>query len=262
MLTDLTQFGLSDKESKVYLALLDLGPAGVMEITKKAGINRTTGYDVLDALIDKKLVSQSKKGAKRIFMAEKPDNFIKFLQKQQRRWTSRLEEAKKALPQLKSIYNPVGLKPKVKYYEGVEGLKTVYEDSLNSKGVIRSVTSSKDLKKVLGKYAEEYFKKRTKRGIYIRSIAPADDYAIYLKSVQDKYSREVKLVPKNKFDMSLEIYIYNDKVAFNSFKEKFAVMIESKDIADALKKVYELAWESARKYDQVEEKKIKQKKRY
>jgi len=254
------QFGLSAKEADVYLALLELGHSSVMQIAKKAGINRTTGYDILDALINKRLVSQSKKGHKTMFIAEEPENLIKFLEIQQSKWNQRVEKAKNALPQIKLIYNPVGIKPKVKYYEGIDGLKTIYEDSLSAKGMIKSLTSTEKLKETLGGYAEEYFQKRAKNKIYIRAIVPTDDYGIYLKKVQNKYLREIKLVPKDKFSMSLEIYIYNNKVAFNSFKERFAVMIESKDIAEAISKLYELAWESARKYDQKEERKIKKNK--
>jgi sugar-specific transcriptional regulator TrmB len=57
----LLQLGLSEKEAAVYLALLSLGKGTVTSITRKAGINRTTGYDILNALATKGIVSISGK---------------------------------------------------------------------------------------------------------------------------------------------------------------------------------------------------------
>ena len=38
------------------------------------------------------------------------------------------------------------------------------------------------------------------------------------------------------------IFIYDNKVMIASWREKLGIIIESHEIADALKKVYELAW--------------------
>ena len=46
----LLQAGLSEKESGVYLGILELGRGTVSQISRKANINRTTGYDILDSL--------------------------------------------------------------------------------------------------------------------------------------------------------------------------------------------------------------------
>ena len=52
----LAVFGLSAKEAKVYLALLELGPSTMTEVARVANINRTTGYPVLETLAAKGLV--------------------------------------------------------------------------------------------------------------------------------------------------------------------------------------------------------------
>lgn len=53
----LQKIGLQQKESAVYLALLELGTADVSGIAKKAGIKRPTCYLVLDDLKNRGLVS-------------------------------------------------------------------------------------------------------------------------------------------------------------------------------------------------------------
>ena len=46
----LKSLGFSEKEARVYLALLELGPSTTTEIARKSKINRTTGYDILESL--------------------------------------------------------------------------------------------------------------------------------------------------------------------------------------------------------------------
>jgi len=55
-------------------------------------------------------------------------------------------------------------------------------------------------------------------------------------------------VPANKFNIDIEIDIFDNKVIIASWKENLAIIIESQKIADAQKKIFELAWEGAGKY--------------
>ena len=64
-------------------------------------------------------------------------------------------------------------------------------------------------------------------------------------------------MPYKKFSLSPEIYIYDNKVAYIGLKEKFGVIVESQEIAEAEKRIYELAWEASKIYDVEEEKKLK-----
>ncbi|MDP2951052.1 MAG: helix-turn-helix domain-containing protein, partial [bacterium] len=78
----LTTVGLSDKQAVVYLALLELGPSTVSEVARKAGINRTTGYDILEMLVSFGLVSPLGKGKVQKYVTENPEKIIGFAKKQ------------------------------------------------------------------------------------------------------------------------------------------------------------------------------------
>ena len=54
--------------------------------------------------------------------------------------------------------------------------------------------------------------------------------------------REVAFVPADIYGFSPEINIYDNKVMIASWREKLGIIIESEEIADAMKKIYELAW--------------------
>lgn len=243
------QLGLSKKESVVYLALLELGPSFVSAIASRAKINRTTCYDILENLINLGLVSKVGQTSKKTYTAEHPETLISYLEKKGNDFQNKANEVKKFLPELKMIYNEKGKRPRIRFYEGRQGIETVYEDTLTSGETIKAYASVKNMHKALPHYFPEYYQRRAQKGIFIKAILPATKEAKERKSFDKVEARESRLVPVDKFDFSPEINIYDDKVAIMSLAEEFGVIIESKEIAEAQKKIFDLAWETAGKYD-------------
>lgn len=242
----LEYIGFSEKEILVYLALLELGKGTVTQISRKAGINRPTGYHVLASLSLKELVKVSGKEPKQEYVAESPDQIEKFLQSKIEEDQKIINEAKKIIPELKSIHN-VTDRPKVFFYEGKEGLQKVYEDTLTSNGEILAYASVEDIEPTLPHYFPEYYKRRAKKGIKIRAIFPESPEARDRAMLDKEEIRESLIVPKEKFEFHPEINIYNNKVMIASWREKLGIIIESAEIADAMKKIYELAWTEAKR---------------
>src|SRR3990167_4919547 len=241
--------GFSEKEVLVYLALLELGKGTVTQISRKAGINRPTGYHVLASLEVKELVRVSGKEPKQEYVAESPDQIEKLLVKKIESDQAFIKEARKIIPELKSIHN-VSDRPKVLFYEGREGLEKVYEDTLTSHEPIRAYASVGDMHAGLPGYFPEYYKRRAGKGIAIRAIIPNTEAGLERRNFDKKELRETALVPKDSFMFSPEINIYDNKVMIASWREKLGIIIESSEIADAMKKIYELAWERAKQMDE------------
>lgn len=244
--TILVNIGLTNKEADIYLSLLELGKGTVSNIAQKAGINRTTGYDILNSLATKGLVSTSGKEPKQEYIAESPDKIISLLQKKIKTDQEKMKKAQQLIPQLKSIHN-VSERPKVRFYEGKEGLIQIYEDTLTAQGAIRAFANINDMHKTLPDYFSSYYKRRVKKGIKIRGIVPNTEIARERVKHNKEESRETVLLPADKFYFSPEINIYNNKVMIASWREKLGIIIESAEIADAMKKIYELAWSEAKR---------------
>lgn len=242
----LIEFGLSEKEASVYLALLELGASVASEVAIKAKINRTTAYDILESLVGYGLVSHVKEKLKH-FVAESPEFLVAYLEKQSHEFKERAIEAKKLLPELKSSYNSLPRKPKIKYYDGEEGIIQMYEDSLTSKTEILSWLDTERTADFSEKYFKEYYKRRAKKGIKIKAIVKESETAKEIHDRDKAELREMLILPKELMDIRPECYIYDDKVAFMSLQEKFGVIIESPDIALAQRKLYELAWREAKR---------------
>jgi sugar-specific transcriptional regulator TrmB len=244
----LEYIGFSQKEILVYLALLELGKGTVTEISRKAGINRPTGYHVLSSLATKELVKVSGKEPKQEYVAESPDQIEKLLLKKIEEDQKFIDEARKIIPELKSIHN-VSDRPKVLFYEGKEGLEKVYEDTLTSQGEILAYASVEDIQPTLPHYFPEYYKRRAKKGIKIRAIFPESSDARERANLDKEEIRESLIIPSEKFGFHPEINIYDNKVMIASWREKLGIIIESTEIADAMKKIYELSWAEAKRLD-------------
>ncbi|MFA5936365.1 MAG: helix-turn-helix domain-containing protein [Candidatus Paceibacterota bacterium] len=244
----LIELGFSDKEAGVYLALLELGPSTTTEISRMAGINRTTGYDILESLASEGLINTIGETKIQKFVAENPEKVINFLENKIKQSQEKLQQAYSILPELLSVYN-IKEKPKVKFYEGIERVKEAFEDTLTASGEILAYAVGTDaFNAVSEEYLKSYFKRRVESNIKVRVIAPDDVDTLKVIAHDKEELRESLVVPKDKFYFATETNIYNNKILNVSWKEKFAVVIESKEIADAQKKVFELAWLGAKKF--------------
>jgi sugar-specific transcriptional regulator TrmB len=235
----LEQSGLTPHEAVVYLAILELGSGTTIQIAKKAQIKRTTCYDVLGGLEKKGLVFETIKMKKRFFVAEDPEKLKKEIERKERIFSD-------ALPQFRSIYNVSGIKPKIRFYEGAEGIKEVYQDTLKYSGGFMAF-GSEDIIKIVGDvWMNEFIKKRIKKGVSVRAILPKTSYTSERLHENDpKEFRSTKLLDKKRYPFSIEIDIYgHSKVSLISAKELLAVVIESSEIHNTLKLIFEALWDN------------------
>jgi sugar-specific transcriptional regulator TrmB len=242
MLLDvLKNLGLNDKESKVYLACLELGSAPVSKISKNAKINRVTTYDILEKLIQKGFINYLTKNKIKYFSAVKPDTIYKITKQ-------KTDDLRKALPDLKRLHGETA-HPKIRYFEGLNGVKAIYQDTLSAKSEILNYANSEEVRTHWPEYDKEYVEKRAAKKIYLKGIAPLDKAGLKVHSENKKYYRNIKLIPRNKYGFSNEINIYDNKVSIISFNEGLiGMIIESKEIADTQRVIFKMVWEFAEQF--------------
>lgn len=245
----LLDFGLSEKEAKVYISLLELGTSLVTDVAKKAGINRSTAYVVLESLAKHGLVSITERKNIRLYTPAPPERLVQNLEERSRRAIELVGIAKSLLPELKSFFSGSGPKPKIQFFEGTEGIKSAYEDTLTSSEEIRAFASIESMHSTLPGFFPDYYHRRAAKGIPIKAIFPDTPEARERVSKNSEEKRDARLVPADSFSFTPEINVYDNKIIFMSLKERFALVIESEELADALKKVFELAWAGAKEYD-------------
>jgi len=235
---ELQKIGLSDAESKVYLAALELGETNIGRLAKKSGIKRTTTYLVVDSLKEKGLLSSLKKKNKIFFYADDPRVLERITEERQ-------NTINKIMPELLSFTNLIDKKPQIRYFEGIEGIKEVLKDVLHyPEQEMYSWFSESFATDFEEDFFNDYFiPQRKEKKIFAKVILPDTPIIRQLVAKDQEHLRVSKLLPADKYNINIEIQIYgNNKVSITSYEEKFSMIIESPKIHKSLKSIFEAMW--------------------
>jgi len=234
----LAELGLGKNKGIVYLAILEIGTGSTYEIAKKSNLPRTTVHEILQHLVVLGLISFINKGRTRIYSAEKPNKLKTILQDKERK----LEHI---LPELASRLNTTGIKPRVRFYEGIEGIKTVFEDTLTVKNkTLRGILSMQDLYEIPGeKYMCNYTKRRIEAGIKLKVIRSEVKEIKEVWPSSRRENRELHYATKD-IVFPMTMYLYDNKVAIiGTQRENFGMITESSDFYKTQKTFFEVLWQ-------------------
>ena len=237
----LENVGLSELESRVYIATLENGTSAASTIASSAKMNRVSCYDILKKLIKRGLVSTSTIRDTKHFTAMDPKLFAEDREK-------KAEDLKKTIPFLESLMKSSESHPTVRYFEGLKAVKKAYKESLEAKGEILNYANSHNIRDHWPEYDEEYVEKRKEKNIFLRGIALQDEEGKIVKSEDKDYLRETRLISADTFSMENEINIFDDKVIIASYEPRpFAIIIESSAVAETQKHIFEVLWNLVKK---------------
>ncbi|MBI2020986.1 hypothetical protein HYS99_00545 [Candidatus Giovannonibacteria bacterium] len=256
MFDELKKIGLSENEARVYCALLELGSATAQEVAKKADVKRATTYVQLDSLMKIGLVTsfektpERKNGAgKTYFRAEDPSYLEKIVEREKKTAEDREKVLREILPALEKVFLSSGERPRVRFFEGVEGLRTMQDEFLKSKSKEAvGFSSADDILRIFPSHPSEYSPRRVKSRIHSKVIYTSSKGKI-LKEVDQEMMREARFVPEAKFPFTCDVVIYDNKVAISALSKKpMGVIVESEEITESFRSMFALAWEAAEKY--------------
>jgi sugar-specific transcriptional regulator TrmB len=240
----LKAIGMDEKQASLYIAGLHMGTAPASDYAKATSFNRITAYQMLEELVRAGHFTMVKKERAKWYAPVSPDFLSLEAQKN-------ADALKRALPELRSLSGAKFRKPHVRYFEGWEGVRHVYEDTLTAHTELLNYANSAVVRKHWPTYDTEYVAERVKRGIHLRGIAPDDATGKRVHGQDKEYLREIRLVSQKEFDFKNEIKIYDNKIAIISFgedeKAMFGVIIESKEVAETQRQIFEMAWRYAGK---------------
>lgn len=244
----LQSLGLSDKEAKVYVASLFLGPSAVQRIAEQAGVNRATAYVILDQLGELGLVSQSTEDKKTVFVPEGPEALERWMDRQEADIKSRRSGLKELLPELKQTAraHDVDDAPVVRFYKGIEGSQSVTEYARRT-----SKPGSQIYSMMNADETEMMFPGHLTRNPHLRLKKKLSSKVIYSYEGKQFPSDQSLLRETHKLNEPViaDIDLYRDKASLITYqgKNSVAVLIESKEIVGALRQLFELAWENRKK---------------
>ena len=233
----LEQLGLTEAESKVYLALLELGSSQAGKITSKTGIHRRTVYDSIERLIEKGLVSFISQNNIKFFESVDPQQLLEILKEKQ-------DNLKQILPQLNLLHKSSKEKQETTFFRGKLGLKSVFNHQIEVGKEILVFGASVDAPNILKAYFPHYDRERVKKKINVKIVF---DESVknndYIKSIPNA---DIKFIPKE-YSSPAAINVYGDNVAIILWSdEPIAILIKNRDIAKGYKNYFNLLWNTAK----------------
>lgn len=234
----LKEYGLSDKEIKVYITLLSLGSINLQEIAKKVDLPRTTIYNTLNYLVSKGLVSFIVKGNVRFYEAVNPEKLISKIDEKR-------ELIKEIIPNLQGLRETQLQSSSAEIFEGTKGLSTILSDVFKKRQQTYYFGSYL-LSKELLKYQPEHVRTiRIERKIPAKIVIDTYDEPTF-------HTKEYKKITEMRFNDSLRdfpcvIFIYGNKVAMYTLKKDIiGIIISNEQVAQSMKMIFDIYWQTGK----------------
>jgi len=234
---ELKQIGLNEKESKVYIELLQAGDCLVSKIAEKTKINRSLLYEILAGLAEKGIVTYIIKNNIRFYRAAEPSKILSVLKEKEKIFET-------ILPKLNLLHNPRTKKPIVEILEGKEGIKSILNDILRIKKEWFAFNIPGKGPEILGPNVEAFEKDRQKEKIILNVICIRTKEGLKRGEEFSKMKfTNVKYMPEA-YESPASNWIYGNRIVIIFWYKEFpfAVRIIDKNLAESYKNHFKLLW--------------------
>jgi HTH-type transcriptional regulator, sugar sensing transcriptional regulator len=245
----LEKIGLTEGESKVYLALLRLGTTTIGNIIKEANVSNSKVYDILDRLSKKGLVGTVIINNRRNFEPKDPKRLKEFIELEEEKVKQKKKEVDELIPKLQETFKQSESIQEAEILQGVNGIKTFTEmilKKLKKGDMFYILGAPKGATELLGPYFKEWHQKRVRGGIKCKILYNWDS-----KDRAEKIGKmsltEIRFLPKEIKTPAL-VDIGMGHVATILFGERpICFVIKNRSIAESYINYFDLLWKQARK---------------
>lgn len=238
LISTLKLAGLNETEAKIYLACLEMGKASAWEIYKKTGIKRPTCYAVLENLVADEIAFKKNDGKRSIFTVIAPAKLLMTID-------YRKNQFKKNLPLFEGLQSESKDKPKIRIYEGVEGILEAYRLGLDQpEGSEVLSFGSLEIWQEYNDTNKAYTAERVMKNINLRVLfSNTQDNHRFLKMDHEEL-RQTRFLPKEHYVPQNETLIFADTLVHitHSDERPFATVIENRLIANDERQRFEILW--------------------
>ncbi|MFH1072433.1 MAG: helix-turn-helix domain-containing protein [Nanoarchaeota archaeon] len=238
----LEQIGLNEKESKVYIELLQAGDSLVSAISEKTKINRSLLYTILSNLANKGIVTYIIKNNVRYYRAAEPNKILSMLKEKEKIFES-------ILPDLIELHKPRTKKPIIEILEGKEGIKTILHDVLRLKQEWFAFDVPGKGPAILGPTVHAFEKERQKEKIILNVICVKTEEGIKRGNEFSQMRFTKARYAPRPYESPASNWIYGDRIVILFWYKEFpfAVRIIDKNLAESYKQHFKILWDSSEK---------------
>ncbi|TSC79264.1 MAG: transcriptional regulator TrmB [Parcubacteria group bacterium Gr01-1014_29] len=239
---ELKKVGLTGQEIAVYLYLLEQGVSSPPQIAKGTGILRPNTYGTIRDLEDKGLVEHQEKGRRLLYMARDPSAILANLE-------TRRDVISRILPDLRSLYKATKNKPTIRFYYGLEEIKSIFGRIEGAKDLLFVISTDK-LFEAYPTFFERFRRSIVSQQIFVRDVLTQRSSVTVARKTKEvmKGYYDFRLFPKKYEDLPTTIRMWNDNVAFVILDDpELGIVITSKALGATFRVMFEAMWEAGEK---------------
>lgn len=252
----LEKLGFGDESADLFVALTKHGPLTLLEASRRANLERTKLYRLVDELKNKGLIEEIPAYKRRTIKAASLST-LEMMVREKEINSQSLSGNLPAFSQALGTLSQNIPTSNVTYYRGVEGLKQMtwrilrcrglwrtysysfWEEIFDTKFVLEMDNRMNEMKlKCHNLYSEQFVNYRQK-WLSEHTQKPVGKW-LYLRS---------RLISEKLLKINQNIEIYNDTVAYSYWDNNqiFGVEIEDARVAQFHKQIHEMLWKSGKK---------------
>jgi sugar-specific transcriptional regulator TrmB len=240
----LEDIGLTKPQAFAYKTLVELGTGNAPAIAAEIGESRSNTYKILDRLCDLGLADRSQGDGKKSvrYLPTSPAALEQLVKKQAEQVSLRERKLNAELPSLLDFFFAHSERPSIRYFQGGEGLQQIFTDMLKTRKTIYLLRSPADVTFYDEEFFAQFRKKRALLGIKTHALTPDVPSAVHDAELDKKNLFFRTWIAADAYTGNVEWDIYGDKVALISYgEEAMGVIVESPQIADSFRQVFQLA---------------------
>jgi len=237
----LQNLGLTEGETKVYLALNKIGTSKTGILAKESGVSSSKVYKILDRLEKKGIVGHVIKGEIKHYSALEPKQLLQLIKEKEKEIEEQKKQVLDLIPQLELAQQEAEEKTEATLFQGFKAIQNFFMNILN------------DLEKgeeyfVLGAlYGEvsrsrQFFKKyhslRAKEGITVNMLINHNVNII----PETRPLGKIRYLPKYLSNKTTMIF-YKDKMLITVMsKEPVGFLLKNEDVVKSFKAYFKTLW--------------------
>jgi sugar-specific transcriptional regulator TrmB len=190
----------------------------------------------LQSLKEQGLIEEQEIRNRKAYLASDPESLL-------RNWQRKKETIEQLLPDLRGIYTTQKNKPKIRFYEGAEQVKEIYENSLLSQEVL-AIGSTNQMSILFPEFTRYYFEELKKRQIVFYDVLTHESEKVAIESKDTlKGLYDFKLLPNEYQDPPTDILIWENNIALITLKEPiFGTVLSNQLLTQTFRTLFKLIW--------------------
>ena len=238
----LQKIGLSERESCIYIDLLENEISTISDIAKRTNLHRPVIYQTLPILEEMGLISKNLKGKRTCYTAESPTKLRSIMENLTKGFESTIQD-------LEEMHEHKERKPTIKTLSGKKGIQFVFYDVLNTLkkwDVYYRYSARSNLEKTKSYLPDDYRALVALKEIQ-RCVITSETLA---KTKRPRLEREIVTIPKNfdLFDDNVSKMIYANKIAIIDYNTEMVLIVENPMLARFEEKIFKFLFKFLKEY--------------